>query len=244
MQHLMKELTEQGYILLQGAINAEQVSWLKKSTQLLQQDKSPYGVRNILKKLPDLRDFLASASIRRIINTYIGETAFPVRAIYFDKTPEANWNVAWHQDTTIAVQEQIEVTGYGPWSEKEGVVHVEPPLHILENLTTLRIHLDRTDESNGVLRVIPGSHQHGRLKSSELLKLLEQSEPVVCVANPGDLLIMKPLILHSSNKSQKPNHRRIIHIEYASINLAPPLKWDMALNNCSGSHTSASLPLS
>jgi hypothetical protein len=40
----------------------------------------------------------------------------PVRSIYFDKTPETNWMVAWHQDLTLSVRDRIDVAGFGPWS--------------------------------------------------------------------------------------------------------------------------------
>ena len=41
--------------------------------------------------------------------------ARPVRAVMFDKTPEANWAVAWHQDRTLPVAERMEAKGFGPW---------------------------------------------------------------------------------------------------------------------------------
>jgi hypothetical protein len=37
-----------------------------------------------------------------------------VRAILFDKTPENNWALGWHQDRTIAVAARRDAAGYGP----------------------------------------------------------------------------------------------------------------------------------
>ena len=48
-------------------------------------------------------------------------TARPVRAVMFDKTPNANWAVAWHQDRTLPVAARVDVEGFGPWSTKDGV---------------------------------------------------------------------------------------------------------------------------
>ena len=138
----------------------------------------------------------------------------PVRSILFDKTPDENWPVAWHQDLTIAVKEKIAVKGYGPWSTKDGVTHVQPPAAILEKMLTIRIHLDDTPETNGALRVIAGSHLKGKIPTGETK--LHTSEPEeICACEAGDALIMCPLILHASSRSEKPDRRRIIHFEYA-----------------------------
>jgi hypothetical protein len=47
-----------------------------------------------------------------------------------------------------------------------------------------------------------------------------------CICEPGDVLLMSPLLLHSSLRSTKPNRRRILHFEYAPPNaLDPRLTW-------------------
>ena len=71
-----------------------------------------------------------------------GPATKPVRAVLFDKTEDANWSVAWHQDRTIAVRERREVANYGPWSVKDGATHVEPPFEMMRGMVTLRAHLD------------------------------------------------------------------------------------------------------
>lgn len=149
----------------------------------------------------------------------------PVRAIYFDKTPESNWMVAWHQDLTLAVLTKIEVPGFGPWSIKDGVAHVQPPAHLLEEMLTVRLHLDDCDQSNGALRVIPGSHRSGRLSAEAIEKLRSEEPALSCCVAAGDALLMRPLLLHSSGRSQTSSHRRVVHIEYASFALPRGLEW-------------------
>jgi ectoine hydroxylase-related dioxygenase (phytanoyl-CoA dioxygenase family) len=138
----------------------------------------------------------------------------PVRSILFDKNPAENWPVAWHQDTTIAVAERIEVPGYGPWSIKDGVVHVQPPASLLARMITLRVHLDDTPVENGALRVIAGSHCHGRLTPDAIQQLRQQQE-VACACAAGDVVVMRPLILHASSRAVEPARRRVLHFEYA-----------------------------
>lgn len=148
-----------------------------------------------------------------------------MRAIYFDKSPDANWLVAWHQDLTIAVRERVEAAGFGPWSMKGGVPHVQPPMEMLERMITVRLHLDDADAGNGALRVLPGSHRFGRLSTEKIQELRATEPEALCVANAGDVLLMRPLILHASGRSNSPKHRRILHIEYAGFDLPPGLQW-------------------
>jgi hypothetical protein len=149
----------------------------------------------------------------------------PVRSILFDKTSTENWPVAWHQDLTICVAEENVIDGYGPWSHKDGVPHVQPPIELLRNMITYRLHLDDTPESNGALRVIPGSHEWGRI-SAESLAELDKESAVTCECNAGDVVLMSPLLLHSSRRSVAPARRRVIHYEYARIDdLHPRLHW-------------------
>lgn len=138
----------------------------------------------------------------------------PVRSILFDKTPEENWPVAWHQDLTICVTKEIDCENYGPWSVKDGIPHVQPPVALLNRMVTARIHLDPTGADNGALSVVPGSQLHGKLSSERIAELATESS-ILCECQPGDVLLMSPLILHSSKRSTRPNRRRILHFEYA-----------------------------
>src|SRR5205807_4301579 len=97
-----------------------------------------------------------------------------VRAIYFDKSPEANWLVSWHQDLTLALRARAEVPGFGPWSTKDGIPHVQPPVELLQQMLSVRLHLDDADESNGALRVLPGSHRCERLAPARIRELRGQ----------------------------------------------------------------------
>lgn len=149
-----------------------------------------------------------------------------VRGILFDKTEQNNWPVAWHQDLTIAVTDRKEIGGYGPWSIKDGVPHVQPPQDVLESMTTIRLHLDPTPSSNGALRVIPGSNRKGILNSAEIQQLSRTQTPTVCECDAGDILMMSPLLLHASYRSENPAHRRVLHFEYADLEtLSSDLEW-------------------
>lgn len=182
------------------------------------------GRRGIL-GLPQIAKLAYSKRLLNLVQPHLPAQPRPVRGIYFDKSPETNRMVAWHQDLTLAVCAQVGVPGFGPWSLKDGVPHVQPPIHLLERMLTIRLHLDDCTEANGALKVIPGTHSLGKL-SAEAIKTLRNERPAtVCCAATGDALLMRPLLLHSSGRSQNASHRRVVHIEYASFVLPGGLQW-------------------
>lgn len=218
-------IKELGYCVQKGLLTEDQVTSLIDVVAPLQVGMKAYGVRDLLAKIPAVKELAHSSALRHCVESVLGPECFPVRAILFDKLPEANWSVPWHQDLTIAVKEKTEADGFHGWSIKEGVVHVNPPMEFLERMLTLRIHLDRADTDNGALGVIPGSHLWGRIPAEKLGELSRQHPSVWEPVNAGDVFIMRPLILHSSKSSVRPSHRRIIHIEYSSMPLPFPLQW-------------------
>lgn len=169
------------------------------------------------------QDLALSQPFVGLAEQLVGPGAAPRRAILFDKTPGVNWNLGWHQDTKIPVRSVCrELEGYSAWSEKEGVVHVLPPPQVLEKCVALRLHLDDCSAANGALKVIPGSHLNGVRSDVNKAELKEQ---VTLEAMAGDLIWMRPLVLHASSKSESPHHRRVIHIEYSSATLPQGLEW-------------------
>ena len=207
--------------------NVVPAAWLERlraeSTRLAElEPDAAHGVRDLLGKSPAVRALTVESWLRDLVP----ETHLCVRGILFDKTPQANWLVAWHQDLTVCVQRRTESDGYGPWSVKHGVPHVQPPTRLLNEMVTCRIHLDDTHAENGALRVIPGSHSQGKLRASAIDEVRGREAEVLCVANAGDVLRMRPLILHASSKAVSPGHRRIVHLEFAPRDgLAGGLDW-------------------
>lgn len=183
------------------------------------------GARNLLHDCPAVAALAYGTALKNLLLPVLGPTAFPVRSLFFDKLAGANWQVGWHQDLSIAVAERVEVPGFTGWSVKQGVTHVQPPASILENMLTLRVHLDDCDEDNGPLRVLRGSHQLGRLNDEQIERWQQTGEAVTCLVPRGGVLLMRPLLLHSSSPAKNPRHRRVIHLEYAANPLPAGLRW-------------------
>jgi hypothetical protein len=140
---------------------------------------------------------------------------FAVRALFFDKMPATNRNVAWHQDLSVADAERRDVPGFPGWSLKEGAWHVQPPVSVLERMITLRLHPDDCGPDNGPLRVIPGSHREGRVRPERIKWWQTDGEVVECHGPAGGTLRMRPVLLDWSSPARQPAHRRVLHVEFA-----------------------------
>jgi ectoine hydroxylase-related dioxygenase (phytanoyl-CoA dioxygenase family) len=155
----------------------------------------------------------------------LGQAAHPVRALLFNKTTEANWIVPWHQDRTIAVRDRQDVVGFGPWSVKGGMHHVEPPFEILAGMVTVRIHLDDCGADNAPLLVAPGSHRLGRVPAKEAAGHAARIGQVACLAEAGDVWLYATPILHASERAGRPAQRRVVQVDYATTSLPSELEW-------------------
>ena len=185
------------------------------------------GRRGLL-SIPLISQLANSPKFLNLIRPHLSKNPTPVRSIYFDKSPDANWVVSWHQDLTIALNEHSEIPGFGPWSVKDGIPHVQPPSEFLQKMLTLRLHLDSANESNGALRVLPGSHLAGKLSPQQIQEQRQVTTEHLCNADAGDVLLMRPLLLHASGRSSSQNHRRILHIEYAGLDLPNQARWNLS----------------
>ncbi len=183
------------------------------------------GRRNVLTTAPGVVRLARDPSVRAVATAVLGSTAAVVRALYFDKTPQANWKVAWHQDLTIAVEAQLDVPGYGPWSRKAGVWHVQPPATVLEHMLAVRVHLDDSTTENGPVRVLEGSHRDGKLSIAEVEAWRARAPVQECLVPRGGILAFRPLLLHASSPARQPRHRRVVHLEFAAVELAGGLEW-------------------
>jgi len=182
-----------------------------------------FAIRDLLGEVPGLWPLLNTATLRGLLAPFFTKPYQLVKAIYFDKPPLSNWLVAWHQDLMINVNQRTDLLGYGPWTQKVGGVSVQPPVEVLANVCTLRIHLDDCDAANGALKVVPGSHHRGVLQPAEWGGLTPTA--TVCAVPAGGAMLMRPLLLHASNRSTSNRPRRVIHLEFASAELPADLQW-------------------
>lgn len=225
---MASDFFKDGFLKISSFVSSSEVGELAAAVEPFRADKTTAGIRNLLGRCDAVYQFATTSAAFEVAKVLLGSAPLAVRGILFDKTPDANWYVTWHQDLSIPVIAKVETPGYGPWSVKDGVIHVQPPAHILEQMVSLRIHLDDCGENNGAIKFIPGSHLSGVLDSNEIGKWREAQEEVVCAARRGDVIAMRPLILHASSTAKSPQQRRVLHLEYSSAALPNGLDWAMA----------------
>ena len=222
-------LAVQGFEVIKGVVQKTLIDEALFEIEQPVQKASQGGIRNAEKKFKSVAKISNLDAIQKVINLHLSAESKLIRAIVFSKGPESNWSVTWHQDKTIALDKKKELKNWGPWSVKDGTIHVQPPLELLKKILTIRVHLDPTDQENGCLRVIPGSHKYGIMSSEKIAQTVQKSSPVYCEAEAGDLLLMKPTILHASSKSQVLAQRRILHLEFSDFQLPTGLSWASGL---------------
>ncbi|QEG00450.1 Phytanoyl-CoA dioxygenase (PhyH) [Stieleria maiorica] len=227
-------LERDGFCLLKSAVPAKTITGLIDACRQAFDDDTRgvrarssrghvYAARNLIDSIAEVKTVWRDDPMRSFLNEQLGADFGLVRALFFDKPPDRTWGLAWHKDTSIAVQDNsITSTSFSRPTTKAGVPHVIACDDVLKQLLTLRIHLDEVSGENGPLRVIPGSHRSSGSEGEGL------GAAVDIHAAPGDVLAMRPLISHSSGPSHPgtTRHRRILHLEFAaSATLPDGMQW-------------------
>lgn len=176
--------------------------------------RSRAGVRELM-KCEAVSELASDPRLIQITQRVFGRPLIPYKATLFEKTGKANWLVAWHQDTALPVERFSPREGWSAPSRKAGTLFAQAPASALEKIVALRIHLDDSTETNGPLRVIPGSHCSGLLSEDMIREFLSNSRCVECLVRRGGVVAMSPLLLHASSKITSDKPRRVLHIEYA-----------------------------
>jgi hypothetical protein len=223
----VEDLESNGYALADISLATHQCVHISSSLPTLM-GGSRGGVRHLINH-PTVLTLLAHQLLAKYLWSVIGRDLVAVKATLFDKTAEANWRVQWHQDRSVAVKERLHVSGFGPWSTKSGLPHVEPPESVLKQMLAVRIHLDSCGEENGPLRVVAGSHRFGKVSEEQLTQIVENGPIVELYVPQGGILLMRPLLVHSSSVAIAPVHRRVLHVEFAPVEAISPLQWHDAV---------------
>lgn len=230
LQQHKNAIADKGFSVISNVFSTEEIEKINEAIQNVDTSKDTFrksedlfAIRQFLKEIPEVKDLIFNENLKTIIKEIFGENYFVVKSIYFDKPEKSNWYVAYHQDLTISVDKKVDLENFGPWTSKQNQFAVQPPLHILENIFTIRIHLDDTDENNGALKIVPKSHSKGIYRPETINWDVETEN--ICNVEKGGIMIMKPLLLHGSNRTTNGKKRRVIHIEFSDRELPEELNW-------------------
>lgn len=225
-----EDFNQNGYAILNNIYSENEIDNIialiesnEKSNDNFRKGKDLFAIRSILEEIPELKEFIFNKNIINIIEEIGNKSYFVVKSIYFDKPETSNWVVPYHQDLTINLTEKFNTEGYMNWTIKNKQVAVQPPIFILENIFTIRIHLDDATQENGAVKVIPKSHLNGVIQLTD--KEINKEDEYVCTVSKGGIMLMKPLTLHASTRTTNKKRRRVLHIEFSNQNLENNLQW-------------------
>lgn len=229
MEHIghLERLQADGFSVVESVFDAADVQRIidKLERAIAADDESSiksrgkvYAARNLIDSIPDIQSCFCAAPLLELLTKDLSKRFGLVRVLYFDKPSDRSWYLPWHKDLTIAVKDNtLPTKHFSKPTRKAGVDHVEAPEQLLENMLTLRIHLDEVTNHNGPLEVIPASHATGKEvhpSSREAVKIL---------VNAGDVLAMRPMISHASGHTDPEGNlrRRILHLEFCGTQQLP-----------------------
>ena len=168
-----------------------------------------YAIRNLLQISPQIKNILRHTFIKDIVESLCGERAVIIHSLFFDKIHEANFHVPFHQDVVMPYRDDSATKIVA------GVSYKQLPCEILQQLVAVRIHLDDNDEDNGPLEVVAGSHNYGVLSDAEIKNRTTPQKVDTCVVQCGGVVVMRPLLLHSSKRSLSLDPRRVLHLVFS-----------------------------
>lgn len=225
-----KNLVENGFSVIDSIYSEKEIAAivgvidsLDTSNPTFRKTDDLFAIRQFIKEVPEIKNLLFNSKLSDIINSIGGNDYFIVKSIYFDKPEKSNWFVSYHQDLTISVNEKKEIENFTNWTKKHNQFAVQPTTGILENIFTVRIHLDNTNSENGALKILNKSHQKSVFRLDNIDFCNE--EELICDVKSGGIMIMKPLLFHGSNKTTNDKNRRVIHIEFSNKILPENLQW-------------------
>lgn len=221
------ELKEQGFAFVDGVYTPAELEAMVAAVAAMDgtaagvmRTEETYAIRQVVKHVPALLPIVLNERMQELLARHIGADACVCKSIWFDKPPGGNWFVGYHQDISINVARKVEAEGYSRWTSKHGLIGVVPPVDVLERVLTVRIHVDRADALNGALKVKAGTHRFGLLRDAQ-----EGAMEVECPMEAGDVMLMRPLLLHASMRSTVPARRRVLHLEFSRDHLADGMAW-------------------
>ena len=230
-----QQLFDNGFSVMENIYSDEEIQNIltiidqtDSSNETFRKTNDLFAIRQFLREIPTVIDLIFTENLKSVMKEIIGGDFFVVKSIYFDKPETSNWYVPYHQDLTISVDKKMEIKNFELWTTKQNQFAVQPPIEFLENITTIRIHLDDTDENNGALRVVPKSHLK-KIYRPETIDWNKEIE-TICRVKKGGIMLMKPLTLHSSKRTTNNKKRRVIHIEFSNRELPNELNWAERIN--------------
>lgn len=188
---------ENGYLLVAGLIADQTVEALLHEQARFSQPDTPLSVEvQLVHRSSVIRELALNGPQVALAVELLGPNVCFTHQQFVSKGADAGEgsDVPWHQDS-----------GYG---------RLEPPSDL-----TVWIALTDTDEDNGCLHVLPGSHRNGLEEHGPVGRLLgaeveDQGVPVPM--KQGDALLFGGLLMHRSLPNRTARARHAMYLRYCT----------------------------
>jgi hypothetical protein len=94
------EVAKQGFVIIPDVLTRRDIATILSNLNNENAHPGRAGLRHAL-ALPGVAGLAWDPSLLKIARGVLGKKALPYRATLFDKSPRANWLVAWHQDRAL-----------------------------------------------------------------------------------------------------------------------------------------------
>ena len=210
---------EDGYVIAREVFTPAEADLLRRAMEedpkvsahsLIRPDTEGGGTRiSLWNRAGDSVYGLAARSARLVdtAETLIGEAVYHFQSKLTAKDPFGGGAWEWHQD-------------YGYWYYN-GCLRPD--------MLSMMIALDRSDQNNGCLQGVKGSHKLGRIDHLQVTEkqnsadparmehITAQHEVVLCELDPGDVLIFHSNTLHRSAQNRSPKRRWTLIVCYNAV---------------------------
>jgi hypothetical protein len=219
------DLHGSGFAIADLELSPDQCSYIATAVPSLADQRG--GTRGLLAH-PTIVQLIHHKQLAACLWSLTGRELVAVSARMLDSAVSDADSVRWHQERRVTVRERMDVPGYGPWTMRVGIWHVEPPASLLEQMLIVRLHLDEGAAGTHPLQVVPGSHRAGKLSVDDIPHVVETHEVVAPVMSRGTVVVMRPLLLHATPASER--HYRMLQFELAPLEAISPLQWHSAVS--------------
>ncbi len=205
--NIVEQYEQDGYVIVRNVLDKAlmdeargHIDWLLKKNPNLR----PEGLGHFLMTQDAFWVRLVSDDrLLDVVEQFLGPDIGLFASHYIAKPPKTGKAVPWHQDGS-----------YWPLE----------PMKVI----TFWLAIDRSDEENGCMKVIPGTQHDNLISRDDYVPqgddsafevamdpdTVDESKAVNFILEPGDISIHNPLITHGSNVNQSDRWRRGLTIRY------------------------------
>ena len=105
-QDWQEAIEEHGFAVVPQVLSTRELIPILVSLADLEPPRGKAGIRHVVNH-PTVKVVAQNPRLLEMAQAVLGSATFPFRATLFDKTPEGNRLLIWHQDTALPVERRI-----------------------------------------------------------------------------------------------------------------------------------------